>query len=350
MEFLYKKYNSFLLGLLISGNLFGICDEETQKKITQATPYELFGIIDTAKISAFKNGLVTSGLDYEGWHSWDNLIECCHLSITDFTTRGAPQKYNQIIAQLNATTDFIKNSITALHKKFSWALSDKSTLLQKIQPLKKEPLSLEDKQYLNTLRNEVISHNKKMGIIIGTALKKINEEVPTPQEWQLNVPTKLEDIFPCYKEFFESYDTAKKSSPQKKLTPQELIYFINITKVFSSKCLKNVHFDDAAKASALVDVLEKLNYRLEEDIKKSTFNKQRTKMIAASKEIIESLMTLYPHMITNMYFKKLSLTKDKPSIILFAEAKSLMYVLENLVKEVNQIITRENKKGTNHEK
>ncbi len=338
--------------LMIFANALGVCTEEMQKTVAQATPYELYGIIDTTKSATFPEGsLLKNGLNHEELQKWDNLIECCHLVVTNFIENNqAPQRYAYYVAQLNETTDFIKNTINAVHKKYS-LLVEENSLREKIKQLIKKDSSHEKLQYAYTLKTEISNHIKKISPIISMTLKKINEDVSTPDEWKLGIPATIDAILPCHKDFFNSYYLAKKTAPNKQLNSSELIYFLNITKIFKSKCLKNVHYSDTAKAAALVDILEKLNYRLEEDIKKSLFNKARKKMLGASKEIIQALLSHYPQMITAIYFKKLPLTQDKASIILFAEAKDLISILEELIKEIHQIITkRPQKKGVNHEK
>ena len=338
--------------LLLFSRAFGVCTEETQKAVIQATPYELYGILDTAKNDAFpERSLLKNGLNPEELQKWDNLIECCHLAIVHFIEKDlAPQRYAQYVAQLNETTDFIKNTINTLHKKYSLLTAEENSFLEKIKHLTQKDVSHEILQNLYTLKGEIANHITRISPIISMTLKKINEEITVPEEWKLTIPATIDAILPCHKDFFNSYYHAKKTSPNQQLSSSELIYFLNITKIFKSKCLKNVHYSDTAKAAALVDVLEKLNYRLEDDIKKSLFNKSRKKMLIASKEIIQALLSQYPQMITDTYFKKLPLTQDKASIILFAEAKGLISVLEDLTQEVNQIITKRNKKGAPHEK
>lgn len=343
MNTIYKAIHSFLVTCLIThGNAFGACKPETQTLINEAKPYALFGIIDAAKINAFyPETFIEKGLSSEELAQWDDLIECCNLFVTQHIEKNmAHQKYQNYMAQLAEATDFIKNSIRTLHKRFSQLKTDEASFLQKLQQLTKNTFSPQDQQYLYALKNEMLRYHKTISIILGTILKTINLTVPTQPEWNLKVPAQIEAFFPCYKKFFESYDTAKKSSGGKTLNAQELIYFINITNIFHERCLKDIHFDDVSKAAALVDVLEKINYRLEEEIKKSSLTKEQANMLAASKEIIEGLFAIYPQMITDTYFKKLSLTNDKASIILFAQAKSLLSVLEDLQKEVNKILLK----------
>ena len=106
--------------------------------------------------------------------------------------------------------------------------------------------------------------------------------------------------------------------------------------------LKNRYKKEIDKAAAFVDVLDQFIYRLQEDIKQSnsasTINEKK-KLLAASQEIIQKLSTLYPHMVTNVYFVKLPLTNDKASIVLYAEATVLMNLIETITEEVNFLLT-----------
>jgi len=347
-----KQFIPLLLTILMaSGTIFGVCTEDEQKIIAQKTPYELYGSIDRAKNAMLKEGsLLKNGFNQKELKQWDQLIECCHMITAALIEKNeAPQNYNQYRAQLNKTTDFIKNTVALLHKKYASLLDNKESLIEKINQRIKTDLRQENLNSLASIKQEINNHTKMLSTIIGATLKKINNEIATPDEWKLGIPKTIDAILPCYKDFFNSYYTAKKRSSNQQLTSRELIYFLNITKIFKSNCLKNVHYSDTAKAAALVDVLEKLNYILEEDIKKSNFNKARKKMLSASKEMIEKLESHYPEMITEVYFKKLPLSKDKASVMLFAEVKALISVLESLTNEVNQIIIKGTKKGVPRE-
>lgn len=136
------------------------------------------------------------------------------------------------------------------------------------------------------------------------------------------------------------------------MTSSQLLYFLQITKIFQTPLLKNRHKNESEKAAALVDILDRFGYRLQEDIKKSsaTAAKEKQKLFAASQEIIQKLSALYPHMVTNAYFVKLPLTQDKASIALYAEAKTLMNLTETLTKEINFLLTNiRNEKENNNE-
>lgn len=337
----YKKRFSPFLAFFLVITIFGVCTEEMQKTIDQAMPYELYGILDREKNAAFKEETaLKNGFDQQALQKWNNLVECCHITVVNLVEKNQlPKQYTQYIVQLNETNDFIKNTINTIHTKYI-SLNQKNggTLFEKINQLNKKDSSQDKLPFLLNIKKEINKHINTMSIVMSMALKQINAQVTIPAEWKLTIPATINEIFPCYKEFFASYYRAKKTSPQQ-LTSKGLIYFLKITKIFTSKCLSHIH-DDAAKASALVDILEKIQYRIQEDMKKSIFNKSRKKMLDASEEIIQQLQTYYPQMITELYFKKLTLTNDKASIILFAEAKGLISILENIKKEINKIIAK----------
>ncbi len=334
----YKSVITFLVAFAHLSLFCGDCDSETQNKIEQATPFSLFGMIDTAKISAFDTeDLIKNNLNPEKIRAWDAMFACDHLYITHLADHQHTfESYKQYCTDMDKTNDFIKNSLRTLHKKFASVFEKKRSLM----PAFKNGLSSSDYQYIHQLKREITSHEQKMKSIIGVALQKIDIGLPTPDEWYTKNPPSIKDLFPCYKEFFNSYYEAKNSAKKERLSTQELLYFITITNVFNSKCLKTMHHDEVSKAAAIVDVLKKMQYQLEHEAIKSISVRERTRILTASKEIIEGLQTAYPHMITEFHFKKLSLTNDKASIIIFAQAKSLLSVLDDLVKKINQLLTK----------
>lgn len=331
----YKSIITFLV-IFAHLSLYSVeCDSETQKKVEESSPFSLFGMIDTAKNSAFDSEeLIKNSLNPERLHAWDAMLACNHLYIIrTVDEQQAFKSYKQYSTDMDETNDFIKNSLRTLHKKFS-------SFFEKNRSFNAMGLSSSDYQYIHELKREITAHEQNIKKIIGVALQKIDTSLATPDEWYTKNPQNIKDLFPCYKQFFKSYHEAKNTAKKDLLSTKELLYFITITNVFNSKCLKSVHHDEASKAAAIVDVLKKLSYQLEHAPEKSISARERTSMLTASKEIIEGLQTAYPHLITEIHFKKLSLTHDKASIIIFAQAKSLLSVLEELLIKINQLLIK----------
>ena len=338
MHFLHKISIPFIVFIILNNTLRGTCDEITQKKIAETSPFLLYRLIDTTKSGTFNDSsFIEKGLKRDASaHEWDSLIECCHLmTLHEVKHKKAPSLYEDSLSQLNAASDFINHTVSALHKKYAALFKKKKNLFA----LFYTQIPVSEKSYLENIKKQLNEHSKILHNIIRHSLKTIDQGTKISAEWQKNVPQSLDIIFPQYKKFFKSY---VKANNQGAMTPLQLLYFLQITKTLQAPLLKNRYKKEIDKAAAFVDVLDQFIYRLQEDIKQSnsasTINEKK-KLLAASQEIIQKLSTLYPHMVTNVYFVKLPLTNDKASIVLYAEATVLMNLIETITEEVNFLLT-----------
>ncbi len=353
--------------------------ERIRKRIKDATPYQLYQIIDGAKIAAFsKESMIKNGFadeqDEQDLAQWDFLIKYCNeVVLNDVTIQSAPRRYAEDIRLFKLVTGFIKQAIVLLHARFgsmftkinektmpdpkalSASLVDRkrlkaiiakaekliakaassllfalSTMAQQSQPaeswtvklykMTKKPSGItgEKRELATQLLNKVAQRGLDPNLM--HELKKLGATFENKD---------TADFFRGYKRFFKAAG-ALGAHPNK----SQLTQFLAKHKVI-----------DERSADSMIDKLDQVLYIQTQKIRKEKLStaprrgviNEREEVRDTAKNLIRSIRELYPEIVTKLELATIAETLDKSSVIMIAQSGGLRDVLKAVARESRQL-------------
>lgn len=306
-----------------------ICDREVKNEINRlarSNPYEIYAEIQHRFknvlfiVRALGDGNVHHDSFTTTWDDFAGYLECAHQYIqAQMGSIAVPEKlYKANIVTLTNVTKFINQFVLSVIM---------------AQDTKKSLTTLKSKKL------EVTEYLKKLPLINASALQHIHiTDIIPPASWQKSVGATYKIIFPQYEQFFKNYDAIKQqvTTKTKPLTPKEIIYFLSLQKIIKiDPKSPKVEMNSVA---ALIELLEKIKHRAEEEKKKAWFSRSEPqKIIDSSNEIINALIMEYPGVTTNLMYEKMLVTKNVPALILAAESESLYTILQYILQYIESL-------------
>lgn len=286
---------------IIATSPFGTCDPELGKKIASESPTQIFQRLTRSYIPVFaKDSYTKETIDEKEFIGFINMMACLYEWIDQ--QKKVNPAYKDYMIQFYTTAGLIYGTAKTLKNNLQQQTP------QQLQAIKK---LIENK--LTTIRN-----------ISTISLNAIESSTKPSSAWEKTVGSNLETIFPNYKSFFQSYENGKKSKKEP-MSDTEFKTFLNLNSINPTK----------NELENLINLLERFTYR----IKKNLFSRN-TDLKNASQEIIDRIKKQYPNFkfVTETLSDKISTTKDKASLIIFALADQFEGSLQKLLNEITSLI------------
>ncbi|MBA3954155.1 hypothetical protein H0X48_02445 [Candidatus Dependentiae bacterium] len=287
-------------------------DENLKQKIVQSNSEQLSSMSNSFKRAAFGDS-ASIELEPQGYTNFKAFQDASFTLVeSDVALGKAPRVYIQYITDLKRMRDLIADNTA---KKLTTTYGNKSKNTINLLLLKSK------------IQNERALSDKIANVALATIFNKSG----LPDSWKQRVAKDIKQIFPQWDKFFASWQQFKKLT-KGALTDKEFDYFLKLQSIQNER-----------DAFTLVDRLEKIKYRLEEQNRSSIFNRgnaDRNKVIQDINEIkLRTLKSYPPHgLISSLEIAQYNATKDTSSVTMYLAAGLMNGALTLILSDINKLL------------
>lgn len=289
------------------------CNKEIYKeieKLVKAKPFELFKKIRTIKYEPDKADQENYGYSPD-WDTWIQYVVCSNQYINAYYPDSIFKEYIPLLIKIR----------------------------EHIEQLTFYDIDLSDKELIDNYKNLLLYDTKITNYIFAKALRAINKDLQFAiDSKEKNI--KASAVFPQYEKFFKTFNTLQ----SKQINPFSTK---SIKEILQSKELgidrEKSPEESRTKVTDLFNKLEILRIALENDT--SWFGKsERAKKIMTIDRINNAILREYNLIIPfvppipDSAYGKLDKTKNIPALIIAAEARTLNYIILQLITYLNKFL------------
>lgn len=267
-------------------------------KLQAATPFSLFGLINSQKVATFsKDDPIRDGLKADDIKNWNDIADATSTIIKSDKT--APVRYASYAGTLINISNNLVATLNELHDQATSKVLTAST---------------RSNANFTRVADGLNASSKQCGVIFGDALAVMRENTPRPQAWcDSTLATTTEDTLPQHAQMLTDFEQLKK----------------NQTASATNSFLAKYGADTEKGAARLLDLVEQAEYRAEfaSNQKRNLGFRSALKAKAdAYAEIGKLIRQAYPGIISGLDMQRLSTTKDKASAGILGLSGSLQEV------------------------
>lgn len=296
---------------------------EMKSRVQSASAVELLQVFESQKTTAFgKNKLIKEGLPAKDLKGWNDLIPAAHELVQKAVdSQTAPVEYKTYVETLLKIYAFIQDSIKELQNKYATAFVKVEG--KDVIDVSAIVANQNDLDRLKKILADTIYYLRHVQSINAHTLKKIEND-PYPERWTRELYSskgKIKDanqIFKDYKKFLENFEKFGRNN-------------------FDEFKKKN-GITNKNEADKIIDLLEKVQFIMQEKLKIDKNNQERQENIELIKEIINRIHEWFPNIVSPLTMDKLNATQDKASMVIFAESGAYESTLTPLAREVQTLI------------
>lgn len=310
----------------------------------QASAYTIFQRLDALKIKTFStNSFIRNGLDTNNIQDWKTLTNAANQFIDqqkiDPSQAKIHTQYRMYAHMLYLMLNEFTNDVASLNEKYKKLYKKPADESQKtildVGSTFFSAAALKELENIKTSLQDKFDQAKKIRI---EALNNIIKNTATPSQWSEVFYDEKGEQWQRYAETWTLFGKKERIINAADLMPDYKKFLSDYKKQKNvDEFMKKYKITDKISAEKTINLLDQIASIMQEKLTENPKDKTRQNDLKTVQEITDNLNATFPDIMSRLREAKFSVTTDKASMILFVQAGAYESVINQFIKEVDEL-------------